>query len=161
VSFCTRIHIRWVRNPRVSIPTGPTAIPTDRRCALSAFNASCPLRWQAAPGPSCRRRTCPVRCQTVRPCHAAHYADLRCQGARRLLQRRTFVAPSAISIMSLGPHVGAQHLCACPLSYKRGGMQHYNTSSLKLIRAHLGSIDTDPTETLNSQASTAIQHTVE
>jgi hypothetical protein len=27
VSFCTRIHIRWVRNPRVSIPTGPTAIP--------------------------------------------------------------------------------------------------------------------------------------
>ena len=27
MSFCTRIHIRWVRNPRVSIPTGPTAIP--------------------------------------------------------------------------------------------------------------------------------------
>jgi hypothetical protein len=31
VSFCTRIHIRWVRNPRVSIPTGPTAIPNNGR----------------------------------------------------------------------------------------------------------------------------------
>jgi hypothetical protein len=47
----------------------PPAHPTDRRCAPSAFNASCPLRWQAAPGPSCRWRTCPVHCQTVRPCH--------------------------------------------------------------------------------------------
>jgi hypothetical protein len=52
----------------------PPAHHADRRCALSAFNASCPLRWQAAPGPSCRRRTCPVRCQTVRPCRAAHCA---------------------------------------------------------------------------------------
>jgi hypothetical protein len=33
--------------------------------------------------------------------------------------------------------------------------------SSKLIQAHLGSIDTDPTETLNSQASTSIQDTVE
>jgi hypothetical protein len=48
--------------------------PADRRCALTAFNVSCPLHWQAAPEPSCRRRTCPVRCQTVRPCCAAHCA---------------------------------------------------------------------------------------
>jgi hypothetical protein len=48
------------------------------------------------------------------------YADLGCQGARRLLQQRTFVAPSAISIMSLGPHVGAQHFCACPPSAIKG-----------------------------------------
>jgi hypothetical protein len=52
----------------------PPAHHADRRCALSAFNVSCPLRWQAASGPSCRRRTCPVRCQTVRPCRASHCA---------------------------------------------------------------------------------------
>jgi hypothetical protein len=43
------------------------------------------------------------------------YADLGCQGTGRLPQRRTLVAPSAIYILSLGPHVGAQYLCACPL----------------------------------------------
>ena len=43
------------------------------------------------------------------------YTDLGCQGARRLPHQRTFVAPSAIFIMSLGPHVGAQYLYACPL----------------------------------------------
>jgi hypothetical protein len=52
----------------------PPAHHADRRCALLAFNASCPLHWQAAPGPSCRRRTCPICYQTVRPCHTAHCA---------------------------------------------------------------------------------------
>jgi hypothetical protein len=52
----------------------PPVHHADRRCALLAFNASCPLLWQAAPGPSCRRRTCPVRCQTVRLCRTAHCA---------------------------------------------------------------------------------------
>ncbi len=46
----------------------------DRRCAPSAFIASCPLHWQAAPGPSCSRRTCPIHCQTVRPCRTTHCA---------------------------------------------------------------------------------------
>jgi hypothetical protein len=41
----------------------PPAHLADRRCAPSAFNASCPLRWQAAPGPSCRWRTYPVHYQ--------------------------------------------------------------------------------------------------
>jgi hypothetical protein len=119
----------------------PPVHPADGRCALTAFNASCPLRWQAAPGPSCRRRTCPVRCQIVRPCCAAHcvhhplyeklplhdrcYTDLGCQGGRRLLQQQTLVVPSATSVMFLGPHAGAQYPCTCPLSYKRGGMQRY------------------------------------
>jgi hypothetical protein len=48
--------------------------PADRWCAPSALNVSCPLRWQAAPGPPCRRRTCPVHCQILRPCCAAHCA---------------------------------------------------------------------------------------
>jgi hypothetical protein len=54
------------------------------------------------------------------------YADLGCQGARRLLQRRTFVAPSAISNMSLGPHVGAQYLCACLLFLFKERVGHEN-----------------------------------
>ena len=45
------------------------------------------------------------------------------------------------SVMSLGPHVGAQHPCTCPpLSYKRGGTQRYR---LKLKKAHL---DLDPAQ---------------
>jgi hypothetical protein len=44
------------------------------------------------------------------------YADLGCQGTRRSPQQQTFVAPSAIFIMSLRLHVGAQYLCACPPS---------------------------------------------
>ena len=104
--------------------------PADRRCAPSAFIASCPLRWQAASGPPCRRRTCPIHyknsalvphgalCSSslIREASPArrYYADLGCQGARRLLQQRTFVAPSATSVMFLGPHVGAQYPYACP-----------------------------------------------
>jgi hypothetical protein len=42
------------------------------------------------------------------------YADLGRQGTRRLHRQQTLVAPSAIFFMSLGPHVGAQCLCACP-----------------------------------------------
>jgi hypothetical protein len=38
----------------------------------------------------------------------------RASGARRLPRQQTLVAPSAIFFMSLGPPVGAQHLCACP-----------------------------------------------
>jgi hypothetical protein len=64
--------------------------------------------------------------ETVRPCCAVHcthplceklpparrdYADLGCQGARRLLQQKILVATSA---MFLGPHVGAQYSCTCP-----------------------------------------------
>ena len=32
-----------------------------------AFIASCPFRWQAAPGLPCRRRTCPVHCRNSAP----------------------------------------------------------------------------------------------
>jgi hypothetical protein len=49
------------------------------------------------------------------------YADLGCQGTRRLPQQRTFVAPS---VMSLGPHVleptcrGSVPLCMPPSAIK-------------------------------------------
>jgi hypothetical protein len=139
------------------------------RCAPSAFNVSCPLRWQVAPGPSYRRRAYPVHCETVRPCCAVHcvhhplyeklplhadtmqISDVRVQ--EDCSRWRTLVAPSTTSVMLLGPHVGVSTLVHAPLSYKRGGVQRYNTGSR---RPNL-----DPTETLISQASTAIQHTVE
>jgi hypothetical protein len=109
----------------------PPVYPADRRCAPSAFNVFCPLRWHAASRPSCKRHTCLVHCQTVRPyceVHCVHhhlyvtreasparqyYADHGCQDVRRLLQQRTLVAPSITSVMFLGPHVGAQYPCTC------------------------------------------------
>jgi hypothetical protein len=39
----------------------------------------------------------------------------RASGHKKIAPTATFVAPSAIFFMSLGPHVGAQYLCACPL----------------------------------------------
>jgi hypothetical protein len=95
-----------------------------------------------------RRRACPVHCQTVRPCckercdhHYSYvareasparqsYADRGYQGARRLLQQRTSIAPSitsVISFMSLSPHVGAQHPCMCPPSAIKGETRNVTT----------------------------------
>ena len=82
--------------------------------------------------PSCRRRARPLRWRIVHPCcgiHCAYHHSyvaseasaarqyyMRCgyQGARRLHWRLALVAPSITSVMSLGPHVGAQHPCTCP-----------------------------------------------
>jgi hypothetical protein len=100
-----------------------------RRCATSAFNVPCPLRWQAATRPPRRRRACPFHWQAVRPCcsvHDAHhhsrvteeaaatyqyYMHYRHYGARRSPRRyRRSLLPS---ILPLGPHVGAQYPCMC------------------------------------------------
>ena len=48
------------------------------------------------------------------------YADLGRQGTRRLSRQQTLEDPSTIFFMSLGPHVGAQSLCACPPSAIKG-----------------------------------------
>jgi hypothetical protein len=45
------------------------------------------------------------------------YADL---GQRRLSRQQILEDPSTIFFMSLGPHVGAQSLCACPPSAIKG-----------------------------------------
>jgi hypothetical protein len=61
-----------------------------------------------------------------------YYTGCGYQDTRRLPWRRVLVAPSITSVMSLGPHVGAQHPCMCPpFSYKRGGTQRYNSSTLR------------------------------
>jgi hypothetical protein len=68
---------------RLSIPMAGDVPPrhlmspvhsTGRRCAASAFNVPCPLRWQAATRPSCRRCACPFHWQAVHPCCGVHYA---------------------------------------------------------------------------------------
>jgi hypothetical protein len=43
------------------------------------------------------------------------YADLGRQAAGGLSRQQILEDPSTIFFMSLGPHVGAQSLCACPL----------------------------------------------
>jgi hypothetical protein len=95
---------------RLSIPLAGDVPPrhlmspvdsTGKRCAVSAFNVTCPLRWHAATRPSRRRRACPFHWQAVRSCcgvHCAHhdsrvteeataryqyYMDYRHYGARR------------------------------------------------------------------------------
>jgi hypothetical protein len=44
-----------------------------------------------------------------------YFAGCGYQGARRRHWRLALVALSITPVMSLGPHVGAQHPCACPL----------------------------------------------
>jgi hypothetical protein len=118
---------------------------TDRRCAASAFNVSCPLRWQAATRPSRRRRACPFHGQAVRPCCGIHYAHHHSRVTEEAARDINTICTT--NIMALGDHpgvtgVGYFHLvCSCahmsglnilvcaPLSYKREDTQRYKTSS--------------------------------
>jgi hypothetical protein len=56
-------------------------------------------------------------------------------GTRRLPRQQILVAPSAIFLMSLGPHVGAQHLCACPPSAIKG--EAFDVTHTHNLRSHL------------------------
>jgi hypothetical protein len=67
---------------RLSIPLAGDVSPrhlmssvhsTGRRCAASAFNEPCPLRWQSATRPSRRRRACPFHWQAAHPYCRMHY----------------------------------------------------------------------------------------
>jgi hypothetical protein len=65
------------------------------------------------------------------------YVDLGRQGTRRLSQQQTLEDPSTIFFMFLGPHVGAQCLCACPPSAIKGeacGISH--TRNLRLASSY-------------------------
>jgi hypothetical protein len=46
---------------------------TGRRGAASAFNETCPFRWQAATSPFGRRCACPFRWQAIRPYYHVRY----------------------------------------------------------------------------------------
>jgi hypothetical protein len=123
-----------------------------RRCAASALNEPCPLRWRVATRPSCKRRACPFRWQAVRPCCCmccAHH-DSRVPGK----QLRHINTICTTDIMALGDRTGITGISSSfhfapgptcrgsvplyvpPLSYKREGTQRYKASLLKLTQAH-------------------------
>jgi hypothetical protein len=62
------------------------------------------------------------------------YADLGRQGTRRLSRQHTLEDPSTIFFMSLGPHVGAQSLCACPPSAIKG--EACDVTHTRNLRSH-------------------------
>jgi hypothetical protein len=71
------------------------------------------------------------------------YADLERQGTRRLPRQRTLEDPSSIFFMSLGPHVGAQSLCACPPSAIKGeACDVTHTCNLRLASSYKHSSNT-------------------
>jgi hypothetical protein len=120
--------------------------------------------------PSCRRRARPLRWQAVRPCcgiHCAHhhsyvaseasaarryYAGCGYQGARRMHWRPALVAPSITSVISLGPHVGAQHPCTCPPSAIKGEAHNVTT------QADLGSSSLRPSSVSQVHTSSQAQY---
>jgi hypothetical protein len=113
----------------------------DVRCALSAFNASRPIRWQAASRSSSRRHAYWVCWQTVRLCQAERYTrllfrkklplytkDMQISGVREeKIVSTTGISSSKCYILYIpGPTCrGPVPLCMPPFSYKRGGMRRY------------------------------------
>jgi hypothetical protein len=128
----------------------------DGRRALSAFNASRPICWQAVSRSSSRRRACWVCWQTVRPCQAAHctqhpsykklplYAkDTQISGVRdEKIVSTTGISSSKCYILYVpGPTCrGPVPLCMPPFIYKRGGMRRYtHTHAILDSLAHTSS----------------------
>jgi hypothetical protein len=112
----------------------------DGRRALSAFNVSRPIRWQAASRSSSRRRACWVCWQTVRPCQAAHYVTpstrsypctpkihrSRVTGRKEIAPAANIYSPKCYILYVPGPTCrGSVPLCMPLFSYKRGGMRCY------------------------------------
>jgi hypothetical protein len=119
---------------------------TDRRCAASAFNETCPLRGQAATSPFRRRRACPFHWQAVRPCCRVHYAhhysrvtkeaaaDIStpgdCSGVLALVT-------SIMCSLRFVPRPtcrGSASLYVPPLSYKREDTRRDKTRSLRFTQ---------------------------
>jgi hypothetical protein len=116
---------------------------SERRCAPTTFIVSCPFRWHAAPGPLCRRHTCPVCCRNSVPVLRGALCSSLVQEAspstprprRSRVSGRKKIAPaeyiSSYIRYVLGPTCrGSVLLYMSPFSYKRGGMRRYNTSSI-------------------------------
>jgi hypothetical protein len=122
---------------------------TGRRCAASAFNVPCPLRWQAATRPSCRRRACPIHWQAVRLCCGVHYAHHRSRVIEEAARDINTICTIDIMAPEDCPDVagyfysvfppfcswahmsGLSTLVRAPLSYKREGTRRYKASSLR------------------------------
>jgi hypothetical protein len=106
-------------------------------CARAILQTACLSSPLSNSAPVLQGALCPSSLLREASHARRYYTDLGYQGARRLLQQRTLVAPSTISVMFLGPHVGLSTLVRAPLSYKRGDMQHFKGGPLTL-----GHIDT-------------------
>jgi hypothetical protein len=77
---------------------------TARLSNLSSYNA--PVPCSASCSLSLLQEVSPAR---------QRYTDLGRKDTRGLPRQQIFIVPSVIFSMSLGPHVGAHCLCACPL----------------------------------------------
>jgi hypothetical protein len=66
-----------------------------------------------------KHRTMLSLLQEASPAHQ-RYTDLGRQDIMGLPRQQIFIVPTVIFSMSLGPHVGAQCLCACPPSAIKG-----------------------------------------
>jgi hypothetical protein len=117
---------------------------------------SCPFRWQAALGPPCRRRTCPVCCRNSTPLlHGKLYSSLMREASpcmprlyRSRVSGRKKIAPAEYISSYIryvpGPTCqGSVLLYMSPFSYKRGSMQRYYTGSIWRLR--LSSFHSFPT----------------
>jgi hypothetical protein len=115
----------------------------DGRRALSAFNVSRPIRWQAMSRLSSRRRACWVYWRTVRSCLAAHCVfpstrsfpctpkihRSRTTGHKGIAPAANIYSPKCYILYVPGPTCrGSVPLCMPPFSYKRGGMRRYKES---------------------------------
>jgi hypothetical protein len=63
------------------------------------------------------------------------YTDLGRQDTRGLHRQQIFIVPSVIFSISLGPHVGAKYLCACPPSAIKG--EACDVTHTRNLRSHL------------------------
>jgi hypothetical protein len=143
---------------------------TGRRCAASAFNETCPFRWQAATCPFHRRHACPFHWQATRPYCRVHYAHhysyvtkeasvayqyCACCGQHgpRDCTDVTCISYSRYSFHYVpGPTCrGSASLYVPPLSYKREDTQRYKAGS-QHPQTHTGSPD------LGAQALRHIQY---
>jgi hypothetical protein len=96
-------HVHSTGRRRQGHPAGDTPVQSvDKQCVRAARRTVLII-------PSARSFPCTLRIRKS-----------RMSGRKKIAPAATFVAPSAIFIMSLGPHVGAQYLCACPPSPIKG-----------------------------------------
>jgi hypothetical protein len=106
----------------------------DRRRALSAFNVSRPIRWQAASRSSSRRRACWICWRTGRPCQAAHCVipstrsfpctpkihRSRMTGHKGIAPAANIYSSKCYILYVPGPTCWGQCLYACPPSAIKG-----------------------------------------
>jgi hypothetical protein len=144
-------HVHSAGRRRLGHPAGGVPIQSIAKQCARAARCAMPIITHTSPV------KLPLYADTTQ---AAGYP-----GARRLHWRAALVAPNITFIMSLGPHVGAQHPCTCPPLAIKGrhatlqrGMTKAHSSRLRLTKADWDTLR----PSLGSQVHTSsIHHTVE